>query len=145
MRIGPSNLAQLSGFRLSTILPAMVSALHRQKTSYVLPIILVLGLGACGGRSGPPAPVIDMTGAGSAGKQSQSRNIETGGLGSANRPGSKARSRTPTPSLATGSLTARRAQTVRVGRGDTLYGIARRHKVPLRAVIDATGFCHPIG
>ena len=123
----------------------MASNLHHTKTSYLLPIILVLGLGACGGRSGPPAPVIDMSGAGSAAKESRSRNIESGRLGSANRPGGKARGGTRSVSLATGRLTSRRAQVVRVGRGDTLYGIARRHKVPLRAVIDANRLLPPYG
>ncbi len=122
---------------------AMVRVSQQRKTGYLVAIILVLGLGACGGRSGPPAPVIDMTGAGSGGKSWQPRNIEKGRLGSSGPQRGVAGGRARPLSLARGSLTSRRAVAVRVGRGDTLYGIARRHKVPLRALIDANRLLPP--
>lgn len=48
-----------------------------------------------------------------------------------------------TPATSTSNLSFISATAVRVGPGDTLYAISRRHKVSLRAVIDANGLQPP--
>ena len=47
------------------------------------------------------------------------------------------------PDAAKPAAPERAASTVKVGAGDGLYGIARRAKVPLRAIIDANGLKPP--
>ena len=49
----------------------------------------------------------------------------------------------PRPDAAKPAAPERDASTVKVGAGDGLYGIAKRAKVPLRAIIDANGLKPP--
>ena len=121
--------------------------------------VLAIGLSACA-RSGPPAPVVYGSG-GPAESQSGGQNTSNG---TANR-GSRSDSqqidrsgRSSAPDRArtrdTGSQPTSQAQTRRkagdvnwarsgragihtVAKGDSVYGLARRYQVPIRAIIDA--------
>ncbi|MDX1485348.1 MAG: M23 family metallopeptidase [Alphaproteobacteria bacterium] len=55
----------------------------------------------------------------------------------------RAKRHRPAPPRRTGRLTQSRATVVRVKSGETLYAISRRHRVPLRALIDANNLSPP--
>lgn len=86
-------------------------------------VLLVLSLAACGMAEWPPR---DETGGTSAMARSQAA------------PSASAERR-----RSGGDLTFVGASAVRVGQGDTLYAISRRHRVSLRALIEANGLEPP--
>ncbi len=116
----------------------------------ILVLGLVLGFGACA-RSGPPAPVIDRSGAYSPAAapapQAKTTPAPKPPRRAAPRPIRPAPQATVTkvPLAAGGRVATSREEGIRVRRGDTLYAISRRHRVPLRALIDANGLTPPYG
>ncbi|TDI66257.1 MAG: M23 family metallopeptidase [Alphaproteobacteria bacterium] len=140
----------LSAAPHSTILPATMMQAGKSIPGAIVALGLVLGLGACA-RSGPPAPLIDRSGAISpaAAPPSQARTVPAASAPrrAAPRPklGSGRPAVTKAPLAARGRVTTSWEKTVRVQRGETLFAISRRHRIPLRALIDANGLTPPYG
>lgn len=122
-------------------------------------LALVLALGACA-RSGPPAPVVDRSGAihqqasrqPLAPAQAPQRARQERGPAPVERtelprgtpaPVTKVTARAGRSRPETGRVFEQTEARVTVDRGDTLYSIARHHKVPLRTLIEANGLKPP--
>jgi len=119
----------------------------------ILALGLALGLSACA-RSGPPAPVIDRSGAYSSAPVGLPQAKTMPALGTQGRGVLSAVRPAPQPTVTRVPLGApgrvassreanSRARDIRVRRGETLYAISRRHGVPLRALIDTNGLTPP--
>ena len=142
----------------STILRVTMKRMGTGHLTGILALGFVLGLNACA-RSGPPAPIIDRSGAYSPApvRPLQARTIPP--LGTQRRAAPPPVHPAPQPMVtkvplappgrvATGRLAGSnevtsREREIRVQRGETLYAISRRHGVPLRALIDTNGLKPP--
>lgn len=122
-------------------------------------LAVVLALAACA-RSGPPAPVVDRSGALHPPPTTRSPVPPPEHAGPARAPRPAKASAPPAvttapvaavtpappqtaPPEAEGKLLKQGESEITVRRGDTLYGIARRHKVPMRTLVDANGLRPP--
>ena len=92
----------------------------------IIPLILIAALGGCFARTSPPAPVSNKA-SNYYGTQPQNKMTRT--------------QQVP----AGGSITTSRRTTIRVKKGESLYKISRREKVPLRALIEANHLSPPYG
>jgi len=130
--------------------PPMSGAAHRSwrrrraRAAVLAAAVAVLAAGCV--RSGPPAPLVDHSGIY---YTAPARAPATGRDGPTRPPAGRTERRRAAPAAevaplpATGTLTTRGAATLRVGRGETLFSIARREKVPIRALIEANGLKPP--
>lgn len=134
------------------MLRATMMRMGKGYLAFILALGLVLGLNACA-RSGPPAPVIDRTGAyaeanvprpqkGKVAERAQPRSAPSRVRPTPPIPVTKAPLKAPSQTAASRE-TRTRSRDIRVKRGETLYAISRRHGVPLRALIDANSLAPP--
>jgi murein DD-endopeptidase MepM/ murein hydrolase activator NlpD len=128
-------------------------------------LAIVLGSFGCA-RSGPPAPVVygedvrspsfqttpDIPAAPVLGAEIPTRprpvrwaTLPPGGAPAVSRAPieSAEPAAAPVPPLPAGRVESTEAARVQVKRGDTLYAISRRHRIPLRALIEANGLKPP--
>nr|WP_242468782.1 LysM peptidoglycan-binding domain-containing M23 family metallopeptidase [Rhodovibrio salinarum] len=141
----------------------------RRALPLILAVVCVLGVSSCT-RSGPPAPVV--YGSGGPGQNESAGRASSGNTSQSGRQSSRQRSRQTidrsgrssapreTRQRDTGSRQASQAQSRRtsndvnwvptgragihtVRKGDTVYGLARRYQVPIRAIIDANDLQPP--
>jgi murein DD-endopeptidase MepM/ murein hydrolase activator NlpD len=125
----------------------------------ILIAVVAIGLSACA-RSGPPAPVVygsggpaesqstgqrANNGAADLGSRSDNRQVDRSGRASApettrsrdtgSQPADQAQNRRTTANV--NWARTGRAGIHTVAKGDSVYGLARRYQVPIRAIIDA--------
>src|SRR5579872_4736012 len=101
-------------------------------------MLVLLGLAACGDRSGPPAPVEMNT---------VSRSPQA--MAGARAPAAAVAGGVPAGASAsasgTGLALGARDTSYVVQRGDTAYAVARRFDIPVKALIDANNLQPPFG
>lgn len=114
--------------------------------------LLVLGMIGCA-RSGPPAPVVHGDRAAPTPTFAATPEVQVATLPAADGAvrgapvsavtGARLQHEDPGARTIAGRQATSQEARVRVGRGDTLYAISRRHKIPLRALIRANGLKPP--